>query len=501
MIRLKKFYMQYSDQQTISSRQPRQIYILFFAEMWERFSFYGMKALLLAYMVTQLHFGEEKGYGIFGAYTALVFTMPLLGGWVADEYLGYRRSIIFGGILMAMGHLLLAVPEQWSFYYGMAFIICGNGFFKPNISSMVGTLYEKNDPRKDSGFSLFYTGINIGATLGGLVCGYVGQRINWHYGFGLAGIFMLLGLVIFYFGQHQFQQKGLPPDIQKINKKISGLVRTDIFIYVAVILMVPLIAGIFDVYDSMQYIMTGLGLGSLVYIILISKNLDKAAVRKLAAAVILIIFSIFFWAFYEQYAGSLNLFALRNVDMHVAGIELPALSVNNSLPPAWVIVLSFLFSRLWLWLNRRKLEPSTPAKFALSFIFMAIGFSVFWLACKMNGDSGLIPLWTLALGYFFVIAGEVCISPIGLSMITKLSPPKMVALMMGVWFFATAVGELLASKIGAMMSVPDAVQNNPVASMPYYGDILYKIFIACAVTGGLMILLTPVIKKWMQDVR
>jgi POT family proton-dependent oligopeptide transporter len=483
------------------SKQPKQLYILFFAEMWERFSFYGMKALLLAYMVTQLHFDEAKGYAIFGSYTALVFTMPMFGGWIADQYLGYRKSILFGGILMAIGHLILALPNEWSFFYGMSFIICGNGFFKPNISSMVGTLYAKNDPRKDSGFSLFYTGINIGAALGGLLCGYVGQKINWHYGFGLAGLLMILGLMVFYFGQKMLQDKGLPPDLGKLHKIHLGFIRTDVIIYGGILMLVPLIVSIFDAYASMQYIMLGLGIAALVYILFIAIKLDKVAMQKLFAALIMIIFSILFWAFYEQNAGSLNLFALRNVDMNFLGYELPALSVNNFVPPAWVILLSFLFARLWPWLNQKGKEPSTPLKFVFSFVMMAIGFYVFWLSCKLNAAVGIVPLWTFVVGYFFVIAGELCISPIGLSMITKLSPAKIVSLMMGIWFFATAIGEFLASKIGALMSVPEMAQNNAIASMPYYAVIMYKIFLASAATGIILFLLLPILKKWMHDVR
>jgi POT family proton-dependent oligopeptide transporter len=215
----------------------------------------------------------------------------------------------------------------------------------------------------------------------------------------------------------------------------------------------------------------------------------------------MIIFSILFWAFYEQNAGSLNLFALRNVDMNIMGFNLPALSINNFLPPAWVIILSYSFARLWTWLNQKGKEPSTPLKFAFSFILMAIGFYVFWLACKLNATTGLIPLWSFSVGYFFIICGELCISPIGLSMITKLSPGKIVAFMMGVWFFATAIGEFLASKIGAMMSVPGTVQNNAIASMPYYETILFKICLASAGTGIILLLLSPILKKWMHDIR
>ncbi|TAL41237.1 MAG: MFS transporter [Chitinophagaceae bacterium] len=485
---------------TFKGKYPKQLYLLFFAEMWERFSFYGMKALLLAYMVTQLKFDEPKGYAILGSYAALVYTMPMFGGMMADRFLGYRRAVMFGGILMSMGHFILAIPQGWSFFYGMAFIICGNGFFKPNISSLVGTLYSNNDPRKDSAFSLFYMGINIGAALGGLLCGYVGQRINWHYGFGLAGIFMVLGLIVFYIGKKSLKEKGLPPDINLLKKYLFGFLKTEWAIYGSTLLLIPVIVLLFHSYEVMDYIMFGLGAASIIYVLVIASRLETVTRTKLFAALVMIIFSTSFWAFYEQNSGSLNLFAMRNVDMNFLGIDLPALSVNNFLPPAWVIILTFLFAWLWPWLNKKGKEPSTPMKFSLSFILMGIGFLVFYAACKINTGSGLIPLWTFVAGYLFIISGELCISPIGLSMVTKLSPVKVVAMMMGIWFFASAVGEFLAGKIGSLMSVPLDVQNDAIASMPYYADILYKIALGSVGVGLLLWITVPLLKKWMKDI-
>lgn len=480
-------------------KQPRQLYLLFFAEMWERFSFYGMKALLIAYMVTELKFDEPKSYGILGAYSALVYTMPMLGGMLADRFLGYRRAVIYGGVLMTIGHLVLALPQEWSFFYGMAFIICGNGFFKPNISSLVGTLYEENDPRRDSGFSLFYMGINIGAALGGLLCGYVGQRINWHYGFGLAGIFMILGLVVFVIGQKSLGDRGLPPNLVALKKRTVGITNEQL-IYVASLLIVPVVVALFNRHEIMDYFMAILGVIAIAYVLWEAFRMEPAGRNKLIAALFMIVFSILFWAFYEQNAGSLNLFAMRNVDMHVMGTELPALSVNNFLPPGWVVILSFFFAWLWTWLAKRKLEPATPVKFGFAFIFMAVGFLVFYMAC-LNAESGLISLFAFAMGYMFIIAGELCLSPIGLSMVTKLSPVRMVSVMMGIWFFASAGGEFLAGKIGKMMSVPKAVQNNAIASLPYYATILKEIAIASAIAGVLILLLSPLVKKWMGEVK
>jgi len=317
-----------------ATNHPKQLYMLFFAEMWERFSFYGMKALLLAYMVTQLKFDEPKGYAILGSYAALVYTMPMFGGMMADRFLGLRKAVMYGGILMTIGHLVLALPQDWSFFYGMAFIICGNGFFKPNVSSLVGTLYADNDPRKDSAFSIFYMGINIGAALGGLLCGYVGQKINWHYGFGLAGIFMAIGLIVFYLGKNSLQHRGLPPHPETLKRRLFAGLSTEVIIYAATLLIIPVIVALFNQYEIMDYIMFGLGALSISYILFIAFQMEQEARFKLFAALILIIFSSLFWAFYEQNAGSLNLFAMRNVDMRVGGVDLPPLSVNNfSRPP------------------------------------------------------------------------------------------------------------------------------------------------------------------------
>jgi POT family proton-dependent oligopeptide transporter len=485
-----------------STKQPKQLYLLFFAEMWERFSFYGMKALLIAYMTSQLNYDDPKAYAILGSYAALVYTMPMFGGFMADRFIGFRRAIIFGGILMTIGHLVLALPNNWSFFYGMAFIICGNGFFKPNISSLVGTLYAKNDPQRDSGFSIFYMGINIGAALGGALCAYVGTEINWHYGFGLAGIFMLVGLIVFVIGKKSLGERGLPPNDAALNTLVFGFIKPEWLIYGGTLLVVPLVVTLFHQYEMMDYIMFGLGVVSLIYVLSIAAKLEKDARFKLYAALVMIIFSIVFWAVYEQNAGAMNLLAERNSKMTLLGIDLPELSVNNFLPPGWVIVLTLLVAPLWPRLRKRGKEPSTPLKFALSFIFLGIGFYVFYLGCLANESTGVIPLWPFIAGYFFIILGELCLSPIGLSMVTKLSPAKIVSMMMGIWFFASAIGEFLAGKIGSLTSVPKEIldKNDPVLSLPYYADVIQKIGIASVVIGIVLMFTVPLLKKWMKDI-
>ncbi len=486
-----------------SKGQPKQLYLLFFAEMWERFSFYGMKALLIAYMVSQLNYDDPKAYAILGSYAALVYTMPMFGGFMADRFIGYQRSVVFGGILMTLGHFILALPNDWSFFYGMAFIICGNGFFKPNISSLVGTLYSENDPRRDSGFSIFYMGINIGAAIGGFLCAYVGTEINWHYGFGLAGIFMALGLIVFLFGKKSLGDKGLPPNREALNKPVFAFIKPEHLIYGGTLLVVPLVVTLFHQYHLMDYIMFGLGLIALIYVLSLGIKMEKAAKLKLFAALIMIIFSIVFWAVYQQNAGSMNLLAKRNARMTLFGLDLPELSINNFLPPGWVIILTLIIAPLWPWLNKRGKEPSTPMKFALSFIFLGAGFCIFYLGCVANQSTGIVPLWPFVFGYMFIILGELCLSPIGLSMVTKLSPAKMVSLMMGIWFFATAIGEFLAGKIGSLMSVPEDIlaKNDPTLSLPYYADVILKIGVAAVAIGVLLMFTVPFLKRWMGNIK
>jgi POT family proton-dependent oligopeptide transporter len=489
--------------QLTKNGQPKQLYLLFFAEMWERFSFYGMKALLIAYMVSELNYDDPKAYAILGSYAALVYTMPMFGGFMADKFIGFQRAVLFGGLLMTLGHFILALPNDWSFFYGMAFIICGNGFFKPNISSLVGTLYKDNDPRRDSGFSIFYMGINIGAAVGGFLCAFVAKEYDWHYGFGLAGIFMALGFIVFYFGKKSLGEKGLPPDPGLLKKPVFGFLKPEYLIYGGTLLVVPLVVTLFHQYHMMDYIMFGLGIVALFYVLFEGMKLEKAARMKLFAALVMIIMSVLFWAIYEQNAGSMNLLAERNAQMFLFGIDLPELSMNNFLPPGWVIILTIIVAPLWPWLSKRGKEPSTPMKFALSFIFLGIGFFVFYLGCVANEGSGIIPLWPFVWGYCFIILGELCLSPIGLSMVTKLSPAKMVALMMGIWFFASAIGEFLAGKIGALMSVPEEVlaKNDPVLSLPYYADVIFKISIASAAIGLVLMFTVPFLKRWMGSVK
>lgn len=486
------------------SEHPKALFLLFFTEMWERFSFYGMKALLMLYM-TEVLFkefkdGDVRAQGTAAAYLSLVYVMPFFGGIIADRFLGFRKSIILGGILMSIGHFVLAIPSETSFYLGLSFMICGNGFFKPNISSFVGRFYKENDPKRGAGFSIFYMGINIGALLGGSICGYLGEEIDWHLGFGLAGVFMLLGVFTFIAFKSHLEKEGYSPVPDSLSLKTPvGLTRENGF-YLFAFLLVPIFLIFVQNYKLMDYVMNPIGLGVLGYLIFLAFKEEKVVREKMFAALILICLSIVFFAFFEQGGTTLNLYAKRNVNMH----GLKAAMVNNAINPYWIVLLSPIFAAMWQYLGKRNLEPNDPIKFGLAFLQVALGFYLFVLGGNVAGSSGMVPLFYFVVGYLFLSTAELCISPIGLSMVTKLSPKHIVAMMMGTWFLASAFGQFFAGKIGVMMAIPteNGLSSIPASeSLAVYSGVFMKIVYICIVGGGLILLSSPLIKKWMHGVK
>jgi proton-dependent oligopeptide transporter, POT family len=478
---------------------PKQLALLFFTEMWERFSFYGMRALLVLFMVDQLKYADAKANLIYGTYTALVYLMPLFGGIAADKFIGYRKAIILGGALMAAGHLILAIPAEWSFFAGMAFLISGNGFFKPNISTMVGKLYRPGDGRRDGAFSIFYMGVNLGAFLGSLLCGWIGQKVNWHYGFGLAGIFMVVGLITFLFGQKTLGTIGLTP---KEKNGSSTQLYKQIAIVIASIAIIPIFIFLFKNYSIMGKIMFPICITATIAMVIIAFQQEKVEDRnKMLTAIILVAFSVLFWAFYEQGGGSLNLYADRNVNMY----GMSSAAINNSINPLYIILLSFPFAWMWLRLSKSGKEPSTPMKFSLSFFQLGFGFFLFVVGAKLAGGDGRVGFFWYALGYLLLTTGELCISPIGLSMITKLSPTRFTGMMMGFWFLASALGQHLAGWIGSLMAISEggegATAISPVESLAVYSGVFMKIFYVSLVGGLLLLLLVPLLKRWSHGVK
>lgn len=482
---------------------PKALWMLFFTEMWERFSFYGMRALLILYMTKVLLYPDKQANLQYGAYNALVYTMPLIGGWIADNLLGFRKSIILGGILMAIGHLVLAIPSEATFFLGLGFLISGNGFFKPNISSLLGKFYKKDDPHKDAGYSIFYMGINTGAFLGSALCGYLGQKISWHLGFGVAGGFMVLGLIVFLSFKRILEGHAESPVAEELKVKRAGIT-TENLIYLFALAMVPVCMTMVRLYQVMNLIMVPLAVVALGYIIYVSFQHEKAVREKLWACTLLIFFSVVFWGFYEQSGGALNLMAERNVNMQVGQTLLPSAMVNNSVNPFYIILLTPLFAIMWELLIKNKIEPSTPMKFGLAFLLLGCGYYVFTMGGKAGAATGLMPLWFFLLGYLFITSGELFLSPIGLSMVTKLSPGQMVGYMMGVWFLASAFGHDLGGWIGAQMAIPEAHADGSaftiVESLPIYMNGCAEIAKVSFVGGAIILASSPFIKRWMHGV-
>ena len=483
---------------------PKALFTLFFAELWERFSFYGMRALLVLYMTKvlfdQISQGEAdaKAYGIYGAYGALVYGMPVIGGLLADKLLGFRKAILFGGILMAIGHFVLALENTLLFYLALAFIIVGNGFFKPNISSFLGTFYGSNDARKDGAFTIFYMGVNLGAFLAPLTCGYLGETIGWHWGFGVAGIGMLIGLVVFWGNMRKFEDKGNMPELGA--RSLIGAFKFNHLVILASILLVPLCALMLNLNDYLLYILLTLGVVIIGYLIIYSLLIaEKQEGRRLLTVVVLFFFHMLFWALFEQAGGSLTLFAERNVDRMVMGSEIPT-SIFQSVNPLFIILLAPVFSWFWLKLNKTGKEPSTPMKFVLGLFQLGLGFGIIVFAAKFMSNDGMVPVIFLILMYLLHTMGELCLSPIGLSMVTKLSPGKIVGFVMGAWFLSISFAHELAAFLGKQTTIPS--ENASTAETLMGFSDVYLVWGFYVVMGGtvLLLLLVPTLKKWMSGI-
>ncbi|AVR44318.1 MFS transporter [Christiangramia fulva] len=504
---------------TNKDTHPKALFVLFFAEMWERFSYYGMRALLVLYMTKVLfmdlaqNVAETQAYGIYGSYTAMVYLFPVIGGLVADQLLGFKKTIIWGGILMALGHFTLALQGFESlegnmpfFFAALALIIVGNGFFKPNISSFLGTFYDPNDARKDGAFSIFYMGVNIGAFLSTLTCGYVGQEINWHYGFGLAGIGMTLGLIVFYIFTRKskdFEGKGLPPEeVRSGEKKFIGM-KPEIGVYVLSIIAIPVCAYMLDLDEVMAGALIIISLGIVAYLVyeaLTAK--DKVVGQRLLVVVVLFFFHAVFWALFEQAGGSLTIFTDKNVDRLIGSTEIPA-SIFQSLNPLYIMLLAPVFSWLWLKLSKAGKEPSTPMKFVLGLTQLALGFAVIVIGAKFFASGeGLVPVIFLALMYLLHTTGELSLSPIGLSMVTKLSPAKIVGFVMGAWFLSIALANKMAGIIGTLTTNEEVTDDTPVSVTLSFFSNTYFIWGVCVVGGAalLLLLLVPLLRKWMNGI-
>jgi len=483
--------------QDFKGKYPPQLWYLFLSEMWERFSFYGMRGMLTIFMVDKLLLSERAANLQYGATQAFVYTLAFVGGLFADKILGFRKSIFWGGFLMILGSFILAASPVNFFYIGISFTIVGTGFFKPNISTMVGNLYKPGDPRRDAGFGLFYSGINIGALFGGALCVWLGKHYSWNVAFSLAGIVMTVSLLIFIFTKRTLGPIGLSPLLDKM--PAAKIRMYDIMVYGGSLVVLPLILLLVSnssYTDMFMYIVGPLTVAYIIFEALKYNNIER---QKLIAAMVFIIFSVFFWAFFEQAGGSLALFADHNLNDKVVGLHIDPNVINNSSNSLFVILFSPLIGLLWLWLNKRKIEPNTVVKFGLGFLFLSLAFYVFYYTRFFADSTGKTSLDVFTLAYLVITIGELCLSPIGLSIMTKLAPKPMHGVMMGMWFLASAYGQYAAGLFGADMATTKANASLTDKLMSYTEGYKYLSIYALA-AGVLLIIISPLIRKLMHEV-
>ncbi len=478
---------------------PKGLFVCFATEMWERFSYYGMRALLILYLTKHWEFTDATSYLIYGAYTSLVYIMPVFGGMLADQILGSKKAVTYGAILLVFGHLGMTVESnEQIFYLSLALIVSGVGFLKPNISTMVGALYEEGDPRRDSGFTIFYMGINIGAFTATLLCGYLGEQVGWAYGFGAAGIGMLFGLIIFLWGQKYLEGLAEPPS-NKYLQKMNGI-SYESWAYISGIFMVLVTWFLVQNSQLVGQLLGGFGaifIGAWLLYALFRCAPDER--DRLIVVGILILFSLIFWALFEQAGSSLNILTDRGVNRVIFGWEVPA-SMFQSLNAGFIFTIAPLFAMLWIALAKRNMEPSTPIKFSIGIILVGLGFLA--LVYGMRSSEGLqTGVFWIILIYLLHTLGELCLSPVGLSSVTKLSPQRIVGFMMGMWFFASAAGNYVAGLIARATASDSSGVSNDVFDLTQkqsFMDVYTDVGLMAIGCGIFLAILTPTLKKLMH---
>ena len=495
--------------QDFKGKYPKQIWSLFFSEMWERYCFYGMRGMLVFFMISQLKFDDEQANLQYGATQAFVYAFTFVGGLFADKILGFRKSLFWGGILMIIGSLILATNPHDFFFLGISFTVVGTGFFKPNISTMVGKLYKAGDSRTDAGFSLFYAGINLGALLGGYLCiaigkgellsGLIPEDKRWNVAFGLAAIVMVISLINFVFTQRSLGPIGLIPERKLADGTVVPMEKWKVYgVYALTLLFVPLIMTMVSVPQYTDYFMWTVGPLTLIYLFYEMTKVNVAERNKLWAALVFIMFSIIFWGIYEQSGGSLSIFAANNLNKDLLGLD--PNGVNNSGGAFFIIFLAPLIGLFWIWLSKKRLEPNTIIKFGLGFIFLGLGYYVLFATRFFADLQGITSLNIFTIALLVITFGELCLSPIGLSIMTKLSTEKLQGMMMGMWFLASAYGQYVAGIIGANMATAKEGATNMDALLAYTEG--YKqLGLYAVIAGVILIIISPLVKKLMQEVR
>lgn len=523
---------------------PKGLFVCFATELWERFSFYGMKFLLLLYLTKYHLFNDAEAYDVLGSYAGLVYALPVIGGILADNYLGMRKAVVFGAVLLCLGHAAMAyegfqaveyaagttlqesltlpsgeiltagttlqesviIRDEQAlnvFYFALSLIIAGVAYLKANISAIVGQLYVKNDPRRDRGFTIYYMGINLGSLLASLICGWLGETYGWGYGFGAAGIGMVLGLITFLWGQKYFYGVSDPPDPAKLREKFLGVLSKEALIYAVSILSLYALWHLVR-HEPVVYVMQNVLLwvsvaGLLVYSFLKGSVEDR---YRMAVLTVLILSSVVFWALFEQSAGSMTLFADRGVDRMIGGTEARA-SQLGSLNPIFIVLLAPVFAWFWGVLGRKSLEPSTPVKFSLGIILAGLGFGalVIGISSAQSAGTKTALVW-LVLAYLLHTMGEICVSPVGLSAVTKLSIQRVVGFAMGTWFLATSLSETVATRLGKIAAIDtgSAETADLASSLAIYSELFLFLTYVGVGTGLFLLLLSPLLKRGMRGV-
>jgi len=582
---------------------PVGLYVCFTTELWERFSFYGMKYLLLLYLTKYHLFTDGEGLDVLGSYAGLVYALPLIGGMIADRYLGMRKSVLFGGILLSLGHILMAVEGHQAinyaagtvlandltlasgevfaagttlseavmyrdtaalnwFYFALALIVMGVGYLKPNISTIVGKLYSQDDPRRDGGFTIFYMGINIGSFAATLLCGWLGETYGWRYGFGAAGIGMIIGLITFTYGQKFLMGHAEPSDPEKLKKSFLGpinkewgiyllslpflgvfwllvqhepvvLLTQNVFLIISIVglILYSMVHSKQDSNNTIAYMIAGLAAVSGIYAVGVNLHFIPGSealaeyvlygsiililgfvvygfmthyspeFARTVVLMILILSTVVFWALFEQSAGSMTLYADRVVDRSIGNTTFTAAQFG-SLNAGFIMLLAIPFAALWTWLSKKGLEPNTPVKFGLGIMQVGLGFGVLVFGSQFTDQAGQIAMIWLVLAYLLHTTGELCLSPVGLSAVTKLSIGNVVGVSMGTWFLATALSETVATRIGKMAAIDTSAGESAdiAAALASYTELFSFLMWFGIFAGAFMILISPILKRWMHGI-
>ncbi len=477
-------------------KQPKGLYLLCATELWERFGFYTIQAILILYLTKALKYPDAKANLIYASYSALLYLTPLIGGFIADRFLGFQRAILIGGMVSVAGYLITAFPQEKIFFIGLSILICANGLFKPNVSAIVGDLYHEGDPKRDGGFTLFYMGINIGALIPPVIAGVLVLHYGWHTGFLLAAAGMIIGLVTFMVGKKKLTLTGAMPAASPAQPNHPRRWLFEGAFYLGFIILVALCDVAFAYPEATAYLVEIAGVALILVVMFLMFKEKVGDRKKIIAALILTVISVGFWSLYNQTFTSLTLFADRNMEQSFLGIPVNA-STMQFFNPLFIIAISPMLSGFWVKLSRNNLNPSIPSKFTMGVLFVSLGFLILPVGLNLFPNGGMVSPWWLVISYLLQTIGELLLSPVGLAMITLLVPKSMVGLMMGVWFFSQAAAFSLGGILANLAAIPDNLTK--LQSLAVY-DHAFLIFgvLSLGLTAGSFVLI-PFLKKLIKS--